>query len=117
MRLRTTVVIALIGALTLLAAPADAVTKKKRAVYHRGDTVFVSRDENGRTRIRVVIQKRSYLDPGTGALPSDRSALDYIELPNQHASGVIDNTAFGGNQTALPNQWTLPFKNNPWVGY
>jgi hypothetical protein len=30
---------------------------------------------------------------------------------------VLDNTAFGGNQSALPNLWTLPGKNNPFVQY
>lgn len=117
MRLKAAAAIALIGALSLLAAPADAAVKKKRVIHSREDTVFISRDENGRTHTRVIIQKRSYLDPGTGALPADRSAYGYIELPNQHASGVLDNTSFGTNQTALPNQWTLPFKDNPWLGY
>ena len=42
---------------------------------------------------------------------------DYADLPNQRAIGVLDNTPFGGNQTALPGPWTLPSKNNPWLQY
>lgn len=118
MRLKTAAAaIAMIGALGLLAAPAGAATKKKRVVYSHGHTVFVSRDENGRTRTRIIIQKRSYLDPGTETFPGERGDHDYAVLPNQHGTSVLDNTAFGGNQTALPDQWTLPGRNNPWIGY
>ena len=110
--------IAVIGALALLALPADAAPKKKSVVVaSRGHTVFVSRDEDGRTRTRIIIQKRSYLDPGTEVFPGENSDHRYAFPPNHHASSVLDNTPFGGNQTALPNIWTLPFKSNPWVGY
>jgi hypothetical protein len=30
---------------------------------------------------------------------------------------VLDNTAFGGNQTPLPGPWTLPSKDNPWLKF
>jgi hypothetical protein len=79
--------------------------------------VFVSRDEDGRTRTRIIIQKRSYLDPGTERFPGERSDHDYAQLPNHRADDVLDNTAFGSNQTALPGLWTLPGKNNPWLQY
>lgn len=119
MRLKVAAVaIALVGALSLPALPADAAPKKKRVVYvNRGNTVSVSRDENGRSRTRIIVQKRSYLDPGTETFPGERGDHDYAQLPNHRASGVLDNTAFGGNQTALPGPWTLPGRNNPWIGY
>jgi hypothetical protein len=79
----------------------------------RGNTIFTSRDEDGRTRTRIIIQKRSYLDPGTEALPGSNNQLDYMELPGQRASDVLDGTAFGSSQTALPGPFTLPGKNNP----
>ena len=113
-----------VGALALLAAPADAQTnqtkKKKAVVSNRDHTVQVSRDEDGRTRTRIIIQKRSYLDPGTETFPGERGRnTDYVENPNQRASGVLDNTPFGlyNTQSALPGPWTLPSKNNPWLGY
>lgn len=105
------------AALGLFAAPADAATKKKRAVASNGHTVFVSRDEDGRTRTRIIIQKRSYLDPGTEQFPGETSVHNYAWSPNHHADSVLDNTAFGSNQTALPTVWTLPFKTNPFLGY
>jgi len=109
-------------ALAVLVAPAFAqdgqAKKKKTAVTtNRDHTVQVSRDEDGRTRTRIIIQKRSYLDPGTETFPGERGDHDYAQLPNHRASGVLDNTAFGGNQTSLPGPWTLPSKNNPWLGY
>jgi len=104
------------AALAMLAAPADAAAKKKRVVTATGHTVFVSRDEDGRTRTRIIIQKRSYLDPGTETFPGENIGNNYAQLPNQHATSVLDNTAFGGNQSALPGAFTLPFKTNPWIG-
>lgn len=98
-----------------LTSGADAAPRHKRVVVTRGHMVYVTRDESGHTRTRIIIQKRSYLDPGTEALPSDRNALDYVARPDQHATEVLDNTAFGGNQTALPGPFTLPFKDNPYL--
>ena len=107
---------AFIGAMALMAAPADA--QSTRRVYSNRDrTVVISRDENGRTRTRIIIQKRSYLDPGTDPLPSERSALDYIDTPTQNPESPLDHTAFGNRQSPLPGPFTLPFPNNPWIGY
>jgi hypothetical protein len=109
--------IAVIGALGLLAAPADAAAKKKKeVVYSNGQTVFVSRGEDGKTRTRIIVQRRSYLDPGTETFPGERSNYDYAVLPTHRADGILDNTTFGGNQQPLPGPFTLPFKDNPWIG-
>jgi hypothetical protein len=109
---------AAVGALALLAAPADAQQKKKRVTYDtRGNTVFTSRDENGRTRTRIIIQKRSYLDPGTEVLPGSRNDQGYAFSPNQRPVSVLDNTAFGSNQSALPDNFTLTGKSNPFLRF
>lgn len=104
------------AAVLLLAPSADAATKK-RVVRSGGHTVFVSRDEDGRTRTRIIIQKRSYLSAGTEVMPGDRNDYDYAMRPNHSASSVLNNTVFGGNQTALPDAFTLPSKNNPWLKF
>jgi len=112
--------IAIIGAAALLSPPADAQTnqtKKRTVAYNRDRTVQVSRDEDGRTRTRIIIQKRSYLDPGTETFPGERGDHDYAVLPNHRASGILDNTTFGGHTTSLPGPWTLPSKNNPWLQF
>jgi len=116
--------IALATVLALVAAPAFAqdgqAKKKKTVVMNRDHTVQVSRDEDGRTRTRIIIQKRSYLDPGTETFPGERVGnTGYIENPNQYAGSVINNTSAGlyNTQSALPGPWTLPSKRNPWIGY
>ncbi len=112
------VALAFAGALGLAVAPTDAAAQSKRTYSNRDRTVVISRDENGRTRTRVIIQKRSYLDPGTEPLPSERSTLDYAMRPNQRPDDVLGNTAYGGmDQSALPGPWTLPGKNNPWLDF
>jgi hypothetical protein len=106
------------GAIAFVADPADAAAKKKRAVVTSfGRTVFVTPDEDGRTRTKIIIQKRSYLDPGTETFPGENLGNNYVQAPNYRADDVLDNTAFGSNQTALPGPWTLPGKNNPWLQY
>lgn len=108
--------VAVVVAVGLLAAPTNAAPKK-RTYYNRDRTVIVSHDENGRTRTRVIIQKRSYLDPGTEPLPSERNTLDYLENPGQRADDVLDNTIFGSNMSALPGPFTLPSSHNPWLHF
>ncbi len=88
-------------------------TPRRRRTTHivdaRGNTVFTSRDEDGKTRTRIIIQKRSYLDPGTETLPGENVGnTSYIQSPSQHASGVIDNTAAGKSESPLPGPFTLP---------
>jgi hypothetical protein len=109
---------AAVAALGLLAGPAAAAPKKTpKVVDARGHTVVITRDEDGKTHTRIIIQKRSYLDPGTESLPSDRNTLDYMQNPGQHATSVLDNTAFGGNQSALPGAFTLSGQHNPWLQF
>jgi hypothetical protein len=109
--------LAVIGAIAMLAAPADAATKKKRTVAAAGNTVFVSRDESGRKRTRIIIQKRSYLDPGTETFPGENTGQGYAMSPTHSASGVFNNTIFGISTSSLPGPFTLPGRDNPWIGY
>ena len=118
MRLKqVAVTFALAGAFGLLATSSQAEPKRKAVITNNGHTYFVSRDEDGRTRTRVIIQKRSYLDPGTETFPGEREGRDYVEMPGQHATSVLDNTVFGTNQTALPGPFDLPSRNNPFLKY
>jgi hypothetical protein len=115
MRLKqVAVAFALIGAIGLVTAPADA--QNRPAYSNRDKTISVSRDENGKTRTRIIIQKRSYLDPGTEPLPSERNTLDYAQTPTQRADSPLNNTAFGDRGT-LPGPFTLPTAHNPWLEF
>jgi hypothetical protein len=105
-------------ALGLLAAPADAAPKKRVTVADaRGSTVYTSRDEDGRRRTKIIIQKRSYLNPGTEVFPGENSDHRYAHSPNAHATSVLDNTAFGANRSALPGAFTLPSRNTPFLQF
>ena len=111
-------VIAAAAVFGLLAVPADAAPKKKRvAVAAAGHTVYVSRDENGRRRTRIIIQKRSYLNPGTEVFPGENSDHRYAFPVTGAAGGMLDNTAFGTSQSSLPGPWTLRSKNSPWLQF
>ena len=101
--------------MALSTAPADA--QSPRVATSRGDTVYVSRDESGRKRTRIIIQKRTYLNPGTETFPGERSDHEYAFLPGQSGISVLDNTAFGSNQTALPGQFSLPSRRTPWLQF
>jgi hypothetical protein len=105
---------AIAGAFIFPADPAGAAPKKKQVVAARGaGTVVVNRDESGRTRTRVIIQKRSFLDGGTEVMPGDRKFTDYVYPPGYSPTSVIDNTAFS-HRSPLPGPWDLPSKNNPY---
>jgi hypothetical protein len=108
MRLKVAAVaIALVGALALSAASADAQTdptkKKKTVVYNRDRTVQISRDEDGRVRTRIIIQRRSYLDPGTETFPGERSDHGMLAYPITARPACLI-TRIRGNQTCQP--WT-----------
>jgi hypothetical protein len=112
--------VAICAGLALLAAPADAAVKKKKSVVATaaGHTVYVNRDEDGRTRTKIIIQKRSYLDPGTETFPGENTGFtNYVQSPTHHAAGVLDNTVFGTSQLPLPGPFTLPGKDNPWIQF
>jgi hypothetical protein len=116
--IRSIAVLFVAGILTgfgVAAAPAHAQESQPRAYTNRGHTVFVNRDENGRTRTKIIVQKRSYLDPGTEPLPSERNVLDYVQPPDYHANSVLNHTIFGSDMTALPGPFDLPSAHNPWI--
>ncbi len=60
-------------AMTAFASTADAQQRQRgaRSASNQG-TVVVTRDENGRTRTRILVNPRSYLDGGTEVLPGQR---------------------------------------------
>jgi hypothetical protein len=96
---------------------ADAAPRKQRAVTSSaGSTVFTSRDENGRTRTRIIVQKRSSLDGGTEVMPGDISR-NYMALPTHSASGMLGPNEITNPPGPIPDPFFLPGKNNPWLGF
>ncbi len=74
-----------------LAPPADAATRKRVTIKRYGGppTVFVSRDETGRTRTRILVTPRSFLDGGTEVLPGQRKFTDYINPPGYRPLDIL----------------------------
>lgn len=107
-------VLAVFVAVGMGSVPADAQTsKKKQAISARGNTVYSSRDEDGRRRTRIIVQRRSYLDPGTEVFPGERRYnTNGIYLPTYSGYGPIENTPFY-HRGPLPGPFDLPSRNNP----
>ena len=104
MRWKPTAVIAACAVLvTAFALPADAQPRQRVVQGTQAPTVFTSRDEDGRTRTRIIVQKRSYLDPGTESLPGQGHNTDYVRLPGQRPTDILGP---GRNYDRTPlNNW------------
>ena len=91
--IRTSFGALMIAAVTtaFLALPADAAARKKTTVAPAGSqrTVYTYRDESGRRRTVIIVQKRSYLDPGTWVLPGQRKYSDYATQPFSSPTDVL----------------------------
>jgi hypothetical protein len=98
---------------SMLAVPADAQTRRKRVVSNRDRTVVVMRDEDGRTRTRIIIQRRSYLDAGVNLTPGQRKFTDYVIPPTYSPTVAIDNTVFNLQGLNRPGPFEIPSRGNP----
>jgi hypothetical protein len=99
-------------AVSMVAAPADAQSRK-RVVRNADRTVVVMRDEDGRTRTRIIIQRRSYLDAGVNLTPGQRKFTDYVIPPTYSPTVAIDNTVFNLQGLNRPGPFEIPSKGNP----
>jgi hypothetical protein len=108
------------AAIALLAVSmADAAPRKYRGV--RGPapngTLVVHRDENGRTRTRIIVQKRSYLDGGTEVMPGDNINAYRNSFLTHRASSGLGHNDVTNPVGPIPDPFFLPGKNNPWPGF
>lgn len=116
--MRLTIVAALSGiaavALAMSGLLADAAAKKRIPAASQNDVSVSSqsRTRRIRSRTRITVRPRSYLDGGTEILPGERKFTDYAISPAYRASSVFDNTAFY-HRSPLPGPFDLPGKNNP----
>lgn len=115
------VAIAVVAASAVLAAPvAEAQSNQAKQTKKRTTTravsapptVFVSRDETGRTRTRIIVQRRSYLDGGTEVLPGQRKYSDYHTQPFWSPTDVLGQR--GGDRQPLNSRWELGGTNRMW---
>ncbi len=95
----------------LAAAPANAQTRRVAA----DGTRITTTDENGRTRTRIVVQQRSFLDGGTEVLPGQRKFTDYINPWGSSPLAIVEGTNIGGIRHPLPAPLDLAGKDNPYL--
>jgi hypothetical protein len=122
--MRWTIVAGLSGiaVLALAAMPASAAPKKRVPAVTQSDVSVSSQARARRTtqvrqarsRTRITVRPRSYLDPGTEVLPGERKYTDYAIGPatNQRPSSILDNTG-PHHRSPLPGPFELAGRNNP----
>jgi len=98
-------------ALIVLAAPAAHAQSDRNAQVRRPGapppTVFVTRDESGRTRTRLIVQQRSYLDGGTEVLPGQRGFTNYIFGSPYYSPLDVLGPGKNFDRQPLPPPWEL----------
>jgi hypothetical protein len=103
------------AAFALAAAPAEAATKKRSQ-----SVAAQSADREGgvivrRSRTRITVTRRSYLDAGTEVYPGSQPYTDYVFSPNYHRpSDIADPTR---SFTSLPPPFWIPSYHVPNWGY
>jgi hypothetical protein len=83
-----------------------------------GSTTVVTRDEQGRTRTRILVQKRSYLDGGTEVMPADNvNTFRSVFMSYRPGSAATQNTAFD-RPSWVNDPFFLAGARNPypWLG-
>src|SRR5262245_46131934 len=80
-------------------------------------TVVVHRDEFGRTRTKIIVQKRSYLDGGTEVMPGDNINAYRNSFLTHRPSEGQGNNVVTNPIGPIPDPFFLPGKNNPWPGF
>ncbi len=88
-----------------LALPAQAQTRRPPADTSETITVI---DETGRTRTKVTVRPRSWLDPGPEVIPGSSKSTDYAMPPNY--SVFYDRNNYNGtwSRNPLPGPFDIP---------
>jgi hypothetical protein len=118
-----TVALALVTAFAVAAVStasmAQTAPRKARTVQpvSAPGTVVVHRDEFGRTRTKIIVQKRSYLDGGTEVMPGDNIDPYRNSFLTHRANNGIGTNVITNPPGPVPDPFFLPGKNNPWPGF
>jgi hypothetical protein len=110
-----------LGAVSIAEAQQAPQSKTKRTAAAPGDpgpgaTTVISRDEQGRVRTKILVQKRSYLDGGTEVMPGDMSGTNRDTLINSFSYNPSRASVSNDNvvpSRPIPDPFFLPGKNNP----
>jgi hypothetical protein len=119
MRLMAVAVAAALAVGAAFTVQAQEQLRQKRAVREApvSGTYVMHRDENGRTRTKILVQKRSYLDGGTEVMPGDNINPYRSSFLMHQPSEITKNTVFD-QPNWVKDPFFLPGKNNPypWSG-
>ncbi|MDI3469660.1 MAG: hypothetical protein OJF62_001723 [Pseudolabrys sp.] len=110
--MRFGLLIAAVAATAVLATPALSETVTKRT-HHGTRTVVTSRDESGHTRTRIIVEKRSFLDPGTEVYNGERRYNDGPWLVEHRQFDGPDRYTATDRYYPLPGRFELAFPSNP----
>ena len=105
------------AALALITGPAEAQQSRRdsqRQAAPPGSPVFTSRDESGRTRTRIIVQRRSYLDGGTEVMPGERKFTDYAIPPFYSPIGDALGPGRNYDRQPLNAPWELGGWTRQW---
>jgi hypothetical protein len=105
MRLRLALGLAVIAAAAAaLALPAQAQTRRAPA----GSETITVIDETGKSRTKVIVRPRSWLDPGPEEIPGSNHSNDYAMPPNY--SVFYDRNNYNGtwSRNPLPGPFDIP---------
>jgi hypothetical protein len=117
--MRVASALCLSAAAIMTAALVSGSAEAQQRRYTRGQQTerITIIDENGRTRTRITVRPRSYLDGGTEVVPGERKFTDYAYPPtymNGSAYAAWDPT--GTHRFPLPMPFELP-GFNPYLPY
>jgi hypothetical protein len=108
-----------VAAVALAAASADAATRKRS----QAQSVQTQRGEAGvvvrRTRTRITVTRRSYLDAGTEVYPGSQPYTDYVFSPNYNspAFSILGPGRIAGEPTPGTDPlWNTSYRVPNW-GY
>ena len=110
--------LAVVAAFAVGAMSAASAEPRRRQVVEvqpgPGSTTIVSRDERGRTRTKILVQKRSYLDGGTEVMPGDIQShqSNFIDMYQRPTSAIANDSVVPNHP--IPDPFFLPGKNNPY---
>ena len=104
---KTALAAALTGLVLALSMPAEAAKKRKKSyIYYGHEEQHVERTRAG---TRIVVRRRSFLDPGTETKQHDEHYTDYAFPPGYSARGIDSGdfkTSF--SRMPLPGAYDIP---------
>ena len=102
-----------VAAVAVTPVAAQNPQTKKQTVYTTGRAAPANR-----SRTRVTVAPRSFLDAGTEVLPGERKFLEYAFPSGAYSAplSVVTNTGgrVGWHNSPLPGPFDLPSRYNPY---